>query len=245
MKELFEQAEMLQNLLTSRATGGAERDREYKELREVFISNSGLAPQLPRFVRTCRNLAQVWEFIKHKYGSYHERRTFIWEEFQPLLTLLERGGVHPSDESVGASLATLDAAYVHGIWSKPLERRDRDPEGAITMARTLLESVCKHILDEAEIEYGDADLPRLYRLAAESLNIAPSQHTEQVFRQILGGCTAVVEGLGSLRNRISDSHGQGERAVRPAPRHAELAVNLAGAVATFLVSTWKARSEPA
>ena len=245
MKELLEQAETLQNLLVSQATGGAEDDGEYRELRQVFVSNPTLSPLLPRLVRTCRNLAQFWEFMKQKHSHYNERRTYIWEEFHPLIAFLERGGTYPSDEAVSTTLETFDASHVHGIWSKALDRRESDPEGAITMARTLLETVCKHILDEVGVDYADADLPRLYRMTAESLSIAPSQHTEQVFRQILGGCTAVVEGLGALRNRISDSHGQGKRPVKPAPRHAELAVNLAGAMATYLVSTWKARGEAA
>jgi hypothetical protein len=30
--------------------------------------------------------------------------------------------------------------------------------------------------------------------------------------------------------------------VKPAPRHAELAVNLAGSMATFLIATWEGRS---
>ena len=79
-------------------------------------------------------------------------------------------------------------------------------------------------------------------MAAKVLNIAPSQHSEPIFKQILGGCTAVVEGLGALRNRLSDAHGQGKRPVRPAARHAELAVNLAGAMATFLVTTHAAKT---
>lgn len=112
------------------------------------------------------------------------------------------------------------------------------------MARTLLESVCKHILEEANVIYDDTpDINKLYRLTAEELNIAPSQHTEQVFKQVLGGCTAVVEGLGSLRNRLSDSHGKSRAGVRPAPRHAELAVNLAGALAIYLLATWDSRSD--
>ncbi len=61
------------------------------------------------------------------------------------------------------------------------------------MARTLLESVCKSVLDDIGQAYEDAaDLPRLYRVTAEALTLAPSQHTEQVFKQILGGCTSVV-----------------------------------------------------
>jgi hypothetical protein len=74
------------------------------------------------------------------------------------------------------------------------------------------------------------------------LGIAPSQRTEQIFKQILGGCTSVVEGLGALRNRVSDAYGQGLNKIKPASRHAELAVNLAGSMALFLISTWDSRT---
>ena len=244
MKELFEQAESLQNLLVSHAAGGPGDNVEYVRLRRVMLAQPALEAYVPRFVRTCRDLFQFWQFIKRKYGSYQERRDFLWEEFRPLLEILERGGPAPSDAAVTTALEEFDAAHVQSAWSKALDRRHGDPEGAITMARTLLEAVCKHILDEMKITYEEtADLPALYRHTAVALNLAPSQHTEQVFKQILGGCTAVVEGLGSLRNRLSDSHGRGKAGTKPVSRHAELAVNLAGAVATFLLATWQARTE--
>ncbi len=144
---------------------------------------------------------------------------------------------------VTATLSSFDPEHVHLVWQKALNRRASDPEGAITAARTLLESVCKHILDEAGVPYGDKDdLPKLYRLTSSSLLLAPEQHSEEVFKQILGGCKSVVEGLGALRNRVGDAHGQGKlRRIKPAPRHAEMAVNLARTVATFLVSTWQVR----
>jgi hypothetical protein len=143
-------------------------------------------------------------------------------------------------------LEKFDAAHVQAAWSKALDRRSSDPEGAITSARTLIESVCKHILDEAKVSYDDtADLPKLYKQTAEILKLAPSQHTEQIFKQILGGCTSVVEGLGSLRNRLSDAHGKGRIGIKPAPRHAELAVNLSGTLANYLLATWEARNEAA
>lgn len=246
MHELFDQTEALQNLLVSQATGGAEDDAEFMRLRQVVLSQAALEPHIPRFLRTCRNLAQFWPFIKHKFGTYAERRTYLWDEFRPMLELLERGGTAPSDQVVSVAIEKFDAANVQAAWSKALERRASDPEGAITMARTLLESVCKHILEEDAVPYEDSpDINKLYRQTAERLNLAPSQHTEQVFKQILGGCTAVVEGLGALRNRLSDSHGKGKVGVKPASRHAELAVNLAGALAIYLLATWEARSETA
>jgi hypothetical protein len=120
-----------------------------------------------------------------------------------------------------------------------LDRRLSDPEGAITVARTLLETVCKRILDELSITYTDKeDLPKLYAMAAKVLNLAPDQHSEEPIKAILGGAMNLVNGIGTLRNRLSDSHGRGGKPVRPSPRHASLAVNLAGGVATFLVETY-------
>jgi uncharacterized protein YfkK (UPF0435 family) len=136
----------------------------------------------------------------------------------------------------------VDALHVAAAWQMALESRASDPTGAITSAGTLIETVCKHILDEQKVNYSDSDdLPTLYRLTADSLNLSPSQHTEQIFCQILGGCQTVVEGLGAMRNRHSDADGTGPSGVRPAPRHAELAVNLAGTMATFLLATWEAK----
>lgn len=36
---------------------------------------------------------------------------------------------------------------------------------------------------------------------------------------------------------------KGAAGTKPAPRHAELAVNLSGAMATFLLQTWEARKK--
>ena len=92
------------------------------------------------------------------------------------------------------------------MWQTALVRRVSDPDGAITSARTLLETVCKHILDDVGVDYdAGADLPKLYGLTAKAVSIAPSQQTEPILKQILGGCTAVVEGLGALRNKLGDA----------------------------------------
>ena len=231
-------------MLISKATGGEEDNAEYIRLRGVALSHPFLEPLTPRFLRSSRTTNQFWQFIQPKFKSYAERRTFLRAAFNPILELLERGGTTPSDQLVSGAIKKFDAENVSAAWSKALERRSFDPDGAITSARTLLESVCKHILEEALGQYEETpDITKLYAQTARQLNIAPSQHTEVVFKQILGGCTAVVEGLGALRNRLSDSHGIGKVGARPSPRHAELAVNLAGALATFLLATWDARRE--
>lgn len=121
-----------------------------------------------------------------------------------------------------------------------MQRINDDPEGAITSARTLIEAVLKHILDELDIEYPDnTDLHELYKIVAEELNLTPEQYEETVFKQILGSCSGLISGLGSLRNSLGDAHGKGSKSYSPGPRHAELAVNLAGAMCLFLVKTYQ------
>lgn len=237
---LIENIQTLKNMLVTRATGGTVVFDDYEDLRYRLIDDVSLRDRLPQFVRTCRTLAEFWAFIKAKYGTYAERRKFIREEFDAVLTYLEQQDRTPSDSSVEGILEKVDLPHVADAWQKARQRRATDPSGAITSARTLLETVCKHILDAEASQYGDTDdLPKLYRKTAEVLNLAPEQHSEQVFKQILGSCQSVVEGLGALRNRHSDAHGKGIAAVRPAARHAELAVNLAGTMATFLLATWE------
>ncbi|TWT44444.1 hypothetical protein RAS1_08590 [Phycisphaerae bacterium RAS1] len=239
-------AETLKNILVARATGGATSEADFRRLRAELIGNAVIKDFVPRFVHTCRTLDEFWGFIKPKFASYHERREFLRAEFDKLLSWLERGAVSPVEDHGTAALAHVDLPHIHDAWHKALERcRTGDTDGALTAARMLIETVCKHILDDYGVTYpDDADLPKLYRLTSEKLTLAPSQHTEQVFKQILGGCTAAVEGLGAMRNRLSDAHGKGRASVRAAPRHAELALNLAGTVTTFLVATWEARKPP-
>ncbi|MGX7742328.1 abortive infection family protein [Rhodopseudomonas parapalustris] len=241
----LEQVQMMENLLIARATGDlTASSRHYFSLRNLVLDDPELSRLAPPFVRTCRTLDVFWPFIKEKAGSYAERRGFIGEAFAPLYDHLERRTRAPGDTVVSDALASFDAEGVHVVWEKALSRRNADPEGAITIARTLLETVCKRILDDLGESYSEKDdLPALYISVAKQLNLAPDQHTEQPIKAILGSAMNLVNGLGTLRNRLSDSHGRGGKPVRPSARHAKLAVNTSGALATFLVETHLERGQ--
>ena len=155
-----------------------------------------------------------------------------------------RAGATPADEEISKALLAFNPSDVHARWVEALERRASNPRAAITSARTLLEDTCKWILHEAREPFEEEhDLPALYRKLAKLLKLAPDDHTEKVFKQILGNCQSIVESLGAIRNKLGDAHSQGPVRAKPQPRHAELAVNLAGTMATFLIATWEARRE--
>lgn len=149
--------------------------------------------------------------------------------------------VSPAAEEVGRALSTIDSVHVHQAWSKALKRRSSDPDGAITAARTLIEAVCKHILDRSGVAHSPTtDLPKLYHQTAQLLQLAPNQQTDTLLKQLFGNCQAVVTAIGTLRNQAGDAHGKGPLEAVGDRAQAELAVNLAGAIGTFLVQVWEA-----
>lgn len=91
LQSKFDKANYLVNLLVAHATGNPAESSEYEVLRQELLLDLQIAPLIPAFVRTNRNLASFWGFIKAKYGTYAERRTYLSQEFSPLLDQLEFG----------------------------------------------------------------------------------------------------------------------------------------------------------
>lgn len=240
----LERAMTLRNGVVALCEGGANMDDAvYRLLRREFMDDLTVSHLVPSFVRTSTDTSAMWAFLKGHSGQWEPRRQYVREQFSPLIDRLEHAPA-PVDVIVTDTLQRYDAEGVTDAWSKALSRREADPAGAITAARTLLETVCKHLLEDPDgnAAYGpNDDLPKLYRQASEMLNIAPSQHSEDAFKRILGGASSIVEGLGTLRNRVGDAHASGGRPVKPAPRHAALAVNMAGSMALFLIETYNSR----
>jgi hypothetical protein len=234
----FELVQYFQENLIIRATGGSFENEDYSFIRLKLIEEKKYKTFIPKWIVNSRTTDQFWAGIKAKFSTYAERREFIRNEFNDLLSYLELKIESPLDESL-----IFDESYINSHWKKAIERQDIDPEGAITQARTLIESVLKYILDEKKIEYKESiDLPELYKEVSKSLNLAPENHQEQIFKQILGGASSIISGLGAMRNKLGDAHGKSKTNIKPKERHSQLAVNLAGSIAIFLFKTYKETS---
>jgi hypothetical protein len=240
--ELIAKLDRVRQLLEDGLTGKGYADEEYRELRREVIANPRLKTRLPNFLMTLREARHLYHQVKDSHPSYASRRQWLTFEFTPVLDYLESELSLPVQESVLQVLTKVDAQHVEDVWRKALDRLDSDPEGAITVARALVETVCKFILDSEEVEYrDDGDLPKLYGATAKHLQLAPASDTEPVLRQVLSGCVTVVNGVAAMRNKHSDAHGKGLHFSPTFPRHARLAVTVAGATATFLIETWESR----
>lgn len=238
--ELLQKALELRSILTRLATGEDEQgdSDSYVRLRDDFYSDKFTKKLLPDFVLSCRILGDFWPYIKRAFGTYADRRDYIREQFEPLCAYLEEERAFYYDDVVSDSITKFDCDTVIKMWTKALERRDSDPDGAITAARSLVECVCKQILIERDVAYENSfDLPKLFKTTARCLQLAPELYNEDVFKQILSGMQRTIDGFAALRNGLSDAHGQPKGGYRADKRHAELAVNLAGATASFLIQT--------
>ena len=146
----FEIVQYLQNGLISRATGGSFDDYEY--VRARILQRQNLKDKLPKCILTCRTIDQFWAFIK-KIEGYQPRREFLWNEFGKLLDELEF-----LEKSVLQDEVVFDIKHIQERWEKALERKKNDPEGAITLSRTLLEDLFKYMLTKQGIEYNNKNV---------------------------------------------------------------------------------------
>jgi hypothetical protein len=131
-----------------------------REMRALFGGRAETKGKLPDFVRRCSDLGQFWGFIKYEKSSYAGRRMLIWDAFRPLIEYLEAQDRAPGVAPITATLEAFDPDHVHAAWQKALDRRASDPEGAITAARALIETVCKHTLDDMREPYSSRPLCR-------------------------------------------------------------------------------------
>jgi len=116
-----------------------------------------------------------------------------------------------------------------------------NPSLALDLAKTLVESVCKAVLEQRAVPFDQADdLPKLLRALCQRLPFLPADVSGEVavrgsIEKTLNGLKTVVQGICELRNQCGfASHGSG----RPKPvmeaAQALLAAQAAEAIVGFI-----------
>jgi hypothetical protein len=144
------------------------------------------------------------------------------------------------------SLRECSPENIYQEWEKLLRRKKDDPEGLLTLAKSMIESTCKYILDCKNVEYTkNTKLPALYKNVSDALNMHVTQHEDQRIKNILGACTTIVNNLCELRNDYGDGHGIGKKSkkMKVSYRHSEFIANIVGAMSIFLLKTNKDKEE--
>ena len=165
LESKFDKANYLVNLLVAHATGGSADSGEYEALRHELLADAEVAPLMPSFVRTNRNLASFWGFIKAKYGTYAERRTYLSQEFTPLLDRLEFGG--PPVSSTAEVPAVTRAAITRNK-RKVFIVHGRDNETKQEVARFIERIGLQSIILHEQASAGMTIIEKIERYANEA-----------------------------------------------------------------------------
>lgn len=143
--------------------------------------------------------------------------------------------------------ATLSEQYVATQITLMEGAINSAPHIAIGIAKELIETCCRSVLNERSIILDKAwDLPRLLRETNKTLKLTPEDIPDEAkaaetIRSILGSLSNVVQGISELRNAYGSGHGRDSDFRGLSPRHAKLAVGAASTLAIFLLETHKIR----
>jgi hypothetical protein len=137
----------------------------------------------------------------------------------------------------------LDAEYVTKQINLMESSIENLPHVAIGIAKELIETCCKKILEERNIEIDkNWDLIALLKNTNKELQLQPEDVAEnkkaaKTIKSILGSLIAVVHGICELRNEYGSGHGKSAKFQGLGPRHAKLAVGASTTLAIFLLET--------
>lgn len=127
-----------------------------------------------------------------------------------------------------------------------VQMQTSDPTNAIGMAKELIESCCKTILDEKGITYTkNDDVPQLADKTMGALNLLPAniQPTDRgadAIKAVLGNLRAIPTKLAEIRNPFGSGHGKSASFKGLEVRHAKLAVGSSITFVDFIWSSYEA-----
>jgi len=109
-----------------------------------------------------------------------------------------------------------------------------DWDGCIRSATVALESTLKCILDRLDAQYPAREtVTDLWKTTKGKL--AVSSKEDSLLQSVAGSLEGTVMNLAGVRNALSDAHGRGEISPVLCQSYAELALNTAAALVTFIV----------
>lgn len=182
--------------------------------------------------------SEGWELVEDV--MIHGRPAFVSQRKVHAL-----GGSVQRIKAVAANLNS-DTLYED---LRRLERiGDSEPGETIALAKEIVESCCKLILDDRGVPYPQgAAIPDLIKLLREEIKIMPEGIDEKAkgakeIKAILASLGNIAHSLAPLRNAYGKGHGRGRDFKGLQPRHARLAIGAASTFVDFVLDRHLAQS---
>ncbi|MDQ0205231.1 abortive infection family protein [Alkalicoccobacillus murimartini] len=203
---------------------------------------------MPLFLRTSRSIEEAVNYLTSNL-EYEENlytiNSHIILSFNEFIDYLEEEQIDVKIIHVECEVPK-ELTFIH-ILESISKCEDRiniaDYSGAVTSAKTLVEGVCKEIINRfpEEIDKKKYDLPSLFTEVRKNLNLNPRDpHLDKSLKEVLTGLIKIVNGISEIRNMQGDSHIPKYKIDR---HHALLVVNSAKTLVTFIFNTYEYQFE--
>jgi hypothetical protein len=179
-----------------------------------------------------RVIASFVKAIIAKLGAQHR------EAEAALQTLANVLNAPIRDAAAALEVAARQMGYQDVVrdWQDAQASVFTDPREAITRASSLIETVCKHILDTENVPLpSKKDIQHLLKETLGLLNLTRETQPSEDLWRMASGVGTIVEGIGAFRTHVGTAHGRGPQSSQPNLIQARFAVTMAGAVSTFLM----------
>lgn len=149
-------------------------------------------------------------------------------------------------QRIKAVAASLSSEHLYEDLRRLERVGDSEPGEAIGLAKEIVESCCKLILDDRGISYPEgAEIPKLLQLLRNEIKIMPEGIAEDAraareIRQVLSSLGNIAHALAPIRNAYGKGHGRGRNFKGLEPRHARLAIGAASTFVDFVLDRHRA-----
>ena len=158
-------------------------------------------------------------------------------------------GLGNTTQRIKAVAASLDSGNLYEDLRRLERIGDTEPGEAIALAKEIVESCCKLILDDRGILYREkAHIPELLKLLRTEIRIMPEGIDQNAkasteIREVLSSLGKIAHSLGPIRNAYGKGHGRGRDFKGLEPRHARLAIGAASTFVDFVLDRHLSRSK--
>lgn len=184
------------------------------------------------------------DYLYSGISRYDEKYAKIYLKCKEIIDRLGGGTV-----AITKVAETLKIKFSSEYLSKQIDlmvqMQTTNPTNAIGMAKELIESCCKTILDEKGVTYSKDDgVPQLASKTMDILNLLPAnvQATDRgadAIKAVLGSLRAIPTKLAEIRNPFGSGHGKSASFQGLEIRHAKLAVGSSITFVDFIWSTYE------
>lgn len=179
---------------------------------------------------------------------YNEKYAKLYFKCKRIADRLE-GSISAINQTADSLKSRFSSDYLSRQIDLMVEMQSSDPTNAIGMAKELIESCCKTILEDKGISYSkNDDVPQLANKAMGVLNLLPANvqsndRGAEAIKALLGNLRAIPSKLAEIRNPFGSGHGKSASFRGLEGRHAKLAVGSSITFVDFLWSTYEASKE--